>query len=115
MENIQKKQSGNFDKLLRRLQTHKKEKAFYIGAIVMTVISTFITYLLTWYEKIKLVVVGKLKEKFFADACSEYLKRLQRFATVTVTELKDKDGSDEIVKESDDILRAIEGKVFLRI
>lgn len=64
-------------------------------------------------KKIKLVVVGKLKEKFFADACSEYLKRLQRFATVTVTELKDKDGSDEIVKESDDILRAIEGKVFL--
>ena len=28
-------------------------------------------------KKIKLVVVGKLKEKFFADACSEYLKRLQ--------------------------------------
>lgn len=36
---------------------------------------------------IKIVCVGKLKESYLRDACAEYLKRLSRFAAVTVTEL----------------------------
>lgn len=38
---------------------------------------------------IKIIAVGKLKEKFFADAVSEYEKRLSRFAKVEIIELAD--------------------------
>ena len=38
---------------------------------------------------INIICVGKLKEKFFKDAVSEYCKRLSRFANLTVTEIPD--------------------------
>lgn len=62
-------------------------------------------------RKIKLIVVGKLKEKFFSEACDEYLKRLSRFAEVSVCEIKDR--ADGIVEESSDILRALKGYAIL--
>lgn len=62
-------------------------------------------------KKIKLVVVGKLKEKFFSDACNEYLKRLSRFADVSICEIKDR--ADGITAESSDILDALKGYVIL--
>ncbi len=62
-------------------------------------------------KKIKIVAVGKLKEKFFADACEEYLKRLGRFADVSVCEIKDR--PDGIAAESSDILQALKGYVIL--
>ena len=40
--------------------------------------------------KIKIVCVGKLKEKFYADAVAEYCKRLTRFAEVKIAELPEK-------------------------
>ena len=39
--------------------------------------------------KIKIIAVGKVKEKYFTDACNEYLKRLTRYASVTITEVKE--------------------------
>lgn len=77
--------------------------------------------------KITLVVVGKLKEKFWIEACEEYLKRLQPYARVKVIEVPDidptkaggiqqareKEGSSIIKALSDSsrvILLAIEGK-----
>jgi len=36
---------------------------------------------------VHLICVGKLKEKFYSDACGEYLKRLPAFCRLTVTEL----------------------------
>ncbi|MBR2970736.1 MAG: 23S rRNA (pseudouridine(1915)-N(3))-methyltransferase RlmH [Clostridia bacterium] len=62
-------------------------------------------------KKIRLVVVGKLKEKFFADACAEYLKRLSRFADVSVVEIKDR--PDGIALESSDVLDAVKGYIAL--
>ncbi len=41
--------------------------------------------------RIAVVTVGKLKERFWADACAEYLKRLKAYARVTVTEVADVD------------------------
>ena len=38
---------------------------------------------------ITVICVGKIKEKFFTDAISEYLKRLSRFARTQVIEVKD--------------------------
>lgn len=37
--------------------------------------------------KIQLIVVGKLKEKYFTDACNEYIKRLGAFCNISVTEV----------------------------
>ena len=39
--------------------------------------------------KIKIVAVGKVKEKYFTDAANEYLKRLTRFAKVEIKEVKE--------------------------
>lgn len=41
--------------------------------------------------RITVVAVGKLKEKFWAAACDEYLKRLRPYAKVVVAEIPDVD------------------------
>lgn len=41
--------------------------------------------------KFTIVAVGKLKERFWVDACAEYLKRLQPYAKTTVREVADID------------------------
>lgn len=41
--------------------------------------------------KITVVTVGKLKERFWVEACAEYLKRLQPYARVAVQEIADVD------------------------
>lgn len=38
---------------------------------------------------IKIACVGKLKDRFYIDACAEYGKRLSRFCTLTVCEERD--------------------------
>lgn len=40
--------------------------------------------------RIRIVAVGKLKEKYFADAAAEYVKRLGRYAKVEVVQLPDR-------------------------
>lgn len=40
---------------------------------------------------IEIICVGKLKERFWREACDEYLKRLRPYAKVQVTELPDID------------------------
>lgn len=45
--------------------------------------------------KIKIVCVGKLKEKYLNDGIAEYTKRISRFARVDIVEL-----SDEKIPES---------------
>ncbi len=60
-------------------------------------------------QKINIVCVGKLKEKFFADAVAEYCKRLTRFAQVSIRELPEKRTLSE---EADLILREMRGYVI---
>lgn len=77
--------------------------------------------------KIRVVAVGKLKEKFWKDACAEYAKRLSGYAQVEMIEVPDADpartGGTEAAKEKEGaavlsripekshvILLAIEGK-----
>ena len=40
-------------------------------------------------QKIKIIVVGNIKEKYFMDAICEYQKRLSRFASVCVVEVEE--------------------------
>lgn len=45
-------------------------------------------------QKVNVICVGKLKEKFYADAVAEYEKRLTRHCKLTVTELAEQRLSD---------------------
>ncbi|MBQ8885231.1 MAG: 23S rRNA (pseudouridine(1915)-N(3))-methyltransferase RlmH [Clostridia bacterium] len=56
--------------------------------------------------KIRLVVVGKIKESFYRDAVSEYVKRLSRFAKVEIRELAEGANPEA---EAGEILRAVKG------
>ncbi len=44
---------------------------------------------------IKILCVGKLKEKYWQDACQEYLKRLTKYAQVELIEVMDEKTDDE--------------------
>ncbi len=44
--------------------------------------------------QLEIICVGKLKEKFWEDACREYQKRLSRFCKLSITELKDESVPD---------------------
>lgn len=58
---------------------------------------------------ITVICVGNLKEKFFRDACDEYIKRLGRFGKITVRELPEVQGANgqDIEKEGKNIIKAI--------
>ena len=65
---------------------------------------------------IRIIAVGKLKEKFFDDAANEYIKRLGRFAKIDVVQLNDEKIADNasagqmrivLKKEADAILSKI--------
>ncbi len=63
--------------------------------------------------KFTVVAVGKLKERFWVDACAEYLKRLQPYAKTSVVEIADIDpakaGGERaaVEKEGAAILKAL--------
>ena len=57
---------------------------------------------------VTLICVGKLKEKFFTDAVSEYQKRLRKFCNFKIIELTDEKtnalndtGKNDLVKEKE--------------
>lgn len=58
--------------------------------------------------KINIVCVGKIKEKFFIDAISEYSKRLSRFCTFNIIEVEEASKIENLVKKSE-----AEGKLLL--
>ena len=57
-------------------------------------------------QKVNIVCVGKLKEKFWTDAVAEYCKRISRFADIRVKELPEK---RTLKEESEPILREMRG------
>ena len=59
-------------------------------------------------QKIYFVVVGKIKERFYREAVSEYEKRLSRFAKLEIKELPEGNNLEE---EAEEILRACKGYV----
>ena len=47
------------------------------------------------FMKIKIIAVGKIKEKFLKDGIDEFLKRLTPYATVEIVELSPVEIKDE--------------------
>ena len=71
--------------------------------------------------KIKIVCVGKLKEKYLKDGIDEYSKRISRFAKVEIVELPDEKIPDNpsdaqclavIEAESEKIKKHLEGYII---
>lgn len=67
-------------------------------------------------QNITVLCVGKLKEKFYVDACAEYQKRLQRFCRLSLVELPEERLPDDpsraqidaaLEKEADAILEKL--------
>ena len=54
--------------------------------------------------RVNLICVGRLKEKFYLDACAEYVKRLSRYCTLEITELPE---SGDTEREGENILAHI--------
>ena len=66
--------------------------------------------------KIKLVTVGKLKEKYLKDGIAEYMKRLNRFCKVEMIELADEKTPDKASDlENKQILKKEGNKILAKI
>ena len=63
--------------------------------------------------KIKIVAVGKLKEKYLKDGIAEYTKRISRFATVEIIELADEKTPDKASESENHKILEIEGNRIL--
>lgn len=63
---------------------------------------------------ITIITVGKLKEKFFKDAVSEYLKRLSRFGKIEIIEIPDEKIPDNASSKQANAIKNKEGEKILR-
>ena len=74
--------------------------------------------------RIKIICVGKLKEKFMQQCCDEYIKRLSRFCKIEICEIPDRKNPDlsseklciEVMeKEGADILSKIKNEYVIAL
>lgn len=62
---------------------------------------------------IKIVCVGKLKEKYFKDGIAEYVKRMSRFAKVKIVQVPDEKAPEKLSPAEMERVKEIEGKRIL--
>ena len=64
---------------------------------------------------IKIITVGKIKEKYYVDAVNEYLKRLSKYTKIDLIEVKDEDFdvSKTLLREKESILKYIDDKDYI--
>ena len=64
---------------------------------------------------IKIITVGKLKEKYFKDAVDEYLKRLSKYTKIELIEVPDEDYDIKktLLKEKESILKYVSNKEYI--
>ncbi|MBQ7567949.1 23S rRNA (pseudouridine(1915)-N(3))-methyltransferase RlmH [bacterium] len=71
--------------------------------------------------KITILAVGKIKEKYFAEAIKEYAKRLSRYATLNIIEVADEQTPDSASpaleaqikqREGERLIKALKGDTY---
>ena len=62
---------------------------------------------------IKIIAVGKLKEKYLKDAVNEYMKRLSAYAKVEIIEIVDEKEPDNASDKDIEIIKNKEGNKIL--
>ena len=65
--------------------------------------------------KITIACVGKIKEKYFTDGINEYLKRLSRYAEVSVVEVADEKAPEDMSLAQMEKVKQIEGQRLLKV
>ena len=63
--------------------------------------------------KIKIICVGKLKEKYLVQAIDEYSKRLSRYCKLSITELADEKTPDNASEKEELQIKEKEGDKIL--
>lgn len=58
---------------------------------------------------IRILCVGKIKEKYFRDAAAEYLKRLSRYARVDIVEVSDEKTPEGASEKEELLIKQKEG------
>ena len=61
---------------------------------------------------IKIICVGKIKEKFFKEAINEYSKRLSKYTKLEIIEVNDEE-NNTLIKERDNILKVLNDKDYI--
>lgn len=65
---------------------------------------------------IKILCVGKIKEKFFKDSIEEYLKRLNKYTKIEIIEVNDVDLNNKeltLEKEKNNMIKYINDKDYI--
>lgn len=65
---------------------------------------------------IKIICIGKIKEKYISQACNDYLKRLSKYTKIELIELNNYDNPSTsiiIQKEGNEILKHINSKDYV--
>ena len=62
---------------------------------------------------IKIVCVGKLKEKYFKDGIAEYLKRMDRYAKMKIVEVPDEKAPEKLSSAEMEQVKQVEGERIL--
>ncbi|MDO4671112.1 MAG: 23S rRNA (pseudouridine(1915)-N(3))-methyltransferase RlmH [Aerococcus sp.] len=64
--------------------------------------------------KVRIITVGKLKEKYLKQGIAEYQKRLQRYTKWEMIEVADEPTPDEASEKEEMLIKEIEGERLLR-
>ena len=64
--------------------------------------------------KIKIICVGKIKEKYLIEAISEYSKRLSRYTNLEIIELQDEKTPDNANNSLQELIKNKEGERILK-
>lgn len=62
---------------------------------------------------IKIICVGKIKEKFYKEAIEEYKKRLSKYTKLEIIEVPDESSGNILEKEEINILKNIKDKDYV--
>lgn len=63
--------------------------------------------------KIKIIAVGKIKEKYLVEGINEYLKRISRYSKIEVVEIPDEKAPDNLSPRDEEIIKEKEGDKIL--
>ena len=63
--------------------------------------------------RVTIIAVGKIKEKYFKDAISEYVKRLSRYCKIDIIEVMDKEIPDKLNENIEDNIKKKEAVEIL--
>ncbi|NLL76760.1 MAG: 23S rRNA (pseudouridine(1915)-N(3))-methyltransferase RlmH [Clostridiales bacterium] len=64
--------------------------------------------------KITIIAVGKIKEKYYRDAVSEYAKRLSKYCRFEVTEVEDEKTPDKASASMEEIIKEKEADRIMK-